>query len=151
MPKNRKHKKGKKKSSSSSSSSSRSSSSSSRSVPISYVSKKSKTKSGSKSNSSSISLSKQIEKIAFRNDLYSENEKNINDNYQMNPKSQELTKCYICLNASIDPVICRFCGNIACRSCTQNWMKTDSKCGCCRKYLNSDDLISPPIIKNLNK
>ena len=151
MPKNRKHKKGKKKSSSSSSSSSRSSSSSSRSVPISYVSKKSKTKSGSKSNSISISLAKQIEKIAFRNDLYSENEKNINNNYQMNPKSQELTKCYICLNASIDPVICRFCGNIACRSCTQNWMKTDSKCGCCRKYLNSDDLISPPIIKNLNK
>ena len=67
MPKNRKHKKGKKKSSSSSSSSSRSSSSN-RSIPISYFSEAS----GSKSNSILIDPSKQIEKIAFRNDLYSE-------------------------------------------------------------------------------
>ena len=58
--------------------------------------------------------------------------------------------CYICLNPSINPVICRFCGNIACKKCFTKWVKEHFKCGCCRKNISTHDLISPPIINRIN-
>ena len=57
---------------------------------------------------------------------------------------------YICLNQTVDPVICRFCGNMACEKCFYRWIETNSKCAVCRKNIKKEDLISPPIIKNLN-
>ena len=68
----------------------------------------------------------------------------------INNNTQEITKCFICLNFSDDPVICRFCGNMACKKCFNRWIQDNHKCGCCRKQMDKNDLISPPIIKNLN-
>ena len=71
-----------------------------------------------------------------------------NNNNNNNPK--DLTKCYICLNISTDPVICRFCGNISCKKCLNSWIRNNNKCGCCRKQITKNDIISLPILKNIN-
>ena len=63
----------------------------------------------------------------------------------------DLIKCYICLNPSKDPAICRYCGNIACKKCFSKWINTHYKCGCCRKNITKEDLISPPIIGKINE
>ena len=78
------------------------------------------------------------------------NQNNLNNQNIQNEDYNDLIKCYICLNPSISPVICRFCGNIACRSCFTKWVNTHFKCGCCRKNMTSFDLISPPIIGKIN-
>ena len=62
----------------------------------------------------------------------------------------DLIKCYICLNTSVNPVICRYCGNIACKICFYKWLESHSKCGCCRRNISEFDLISPPIISKIN-
>ena len=93
--------------------------------------------------------SEKIKKKIKINDSYSSNEGEfLSNNTNQIPK--ELTKCYICLNQSVDPVICRFCGNMACKKCFHRWIETNNKCAVCRKNLKKEDLISPPIIKNLN-
>ena len=81
----------------------------------------------------------------------SKQEKNNINNDNINKISEDLTECYICLNQSKDPVICRFCGNMACKKCFYKLLKEkNKKCGCCRKELTKEDLISPPIIKNIS-
>ena len=83
--------------------------------------------------------------------INNDNNNNIINNDNILKNSEDLTKCYICLNKSLDPVICRFCGNMACKKCFKKWLKNENKkCGCCRKELKEDDLISPPIIKNIS-
>lgn len=62
----------------------------------------------------------------------------------------DLIKCYICLQPSQNPVICRYCGNIACKTCFYKWVETHHKCGCCRKNISKHELISPPIIGKIN-
>ena len=91
------------------------------------------------------SSSEKIKKKIKINKSYSSNS---GEFYNQNPN--DLTKCYICLNQTVDPVICRFCGNMACEKCFYRWIETNSKCAVCRKNIKKEDLISPPIIKNLN-
>ena len=64
---------------------------------------------------------------------------------------EQLIKCYICLNPSKEPVICRFCGNVACKNCFYKWINIHYNCGICRKYITKKDLISPPIIGKINE
>lgn len=63
----------------------------------------------------------------------------------------KLIKCYICFNPSNNPVICRYCGNIACKNCFYKWINNHYNCGCCRKNITIKDLISPPIINKINE
>ena len=91
---------------------------------------------------------RKVEDDSPSDDSYNEKNDNINNNTNQNP--EELTKCYICLNQSVNPVICRFCGNMACKKCFTKWIETNSKCAVCRKNIKKEDLISPPIIKNIN-
>ena len=70
---------------------------------------------------------------------------------QENLEYGDLIKCYICLNPSKDPSICRHCGNIACKKCFSKWINTHYKCGCCRKNITKEDIISPPIIGKINE
>ena len=78
-----------------------------------------------------------------------------NKNKNKNKKEFEdfnvLIKCYICFNTSKDPVICRFCGNVACKNCFYKWINIHHNCGICRKYITKNDLISPPIIGKINE
>ena len=76
-----------------------------------------------------------------------EEQNNINKEFK---DYNDLIKCYICLNPSKDPVICRFCGNIACGKCFRLWVNEKNKCGCCRKKITNNDLISPPILEKIN-
>ena len=62
---------------------------------------------------------------------------------------EDLIRCYICLLPSNNPVICRYCGNIACKTCFYKWVESHAKCGCCRKRIIKSDLISPPIIEKI--
>ena len=95
------------------------------------------------------SSSEKIKKKIKINGSYSSNSGEFySSNINQNPN--DLTKCYICLNQTVDPVICRFCGNMACEKCFYRWIETNSKCAVCRKNIKKEDLISPPIIKNLN-
>ena len=100
--------------------------------------------------SPSYSESSKIKEKCSNNSSDSDNTNNINNNNYMNQNTEELIKCFICLNQSINPVICRFCGNMACKICFNKWIRNNSKCGCCRKKISKEDLISPPIIKNIN-
>ena len=112
--------------------------------------KSSSSSSSSDSEDSKSSSSSQVKKNIPEEveDSFSGQEKN---NINIYKNSEDLIKCYICLNQSFDPVICRFCGNIACKKCFNQWLKNkNSKCGCCRKNITKDDLIAPPIIKNIN-
>ena len=105
------------------------------------------------SSSEKIKETKRIKKRKFEDDSPSDdsyNEKNDNINNNTNQNPEELTKCYICLNQSVNPVICRFCGNMACKKCFTKWIESNSKCAVCRKNIKKEDLISPPIIKNIN-
>ena len=95
------------------------------------------------------SSSEKIKKKIKINGSYSSNSGEFYSN-NINQNPNELTKCYICLNQTVDPVICRFCGNMACEKCFYRWIETNSKCAVCRKNIKKEDLISPPIIKNLN-
>ena len=95
------------------------------------------------------SSSEKIKKKIKINGSYSSNSGEFYSN-NINQNPNELTKCYICLNQSVDPVICRFCGNMACEKCFYRWIETNNKCAVCRKNIKKEDLISPPIIKNLN-
>lgn len=100
---------------------------------------------------SSSSIDKSETNSKEEEESSSEPEKNNIDNDIIYKNSEDLFKCYICLNKSFDPVICRFCGNIACKKCFKKWLTNKSqKCGCCRKKLTKNDLISLPIIKKLN-
>ena len=51
--------------------------------------------------------------------------------------------------SSVSPVMCRYCGNIACKTCFYRWVEDNYKCGCCRKTISRPDLISPPIIDKI--
>ena len=95
------------------------------------------------------SSSEKIKKKIKINGSYSSNSGEFYSN-NINQNPNDLTKCYICLNQTVDPVICRFCGNMACEKCFYRWIETNSKCAVCRKNIKKEDLISPPIIKNLN-
>jgi hypothetical protein len=85
---------------------------------------------------------------------YNEKRSNNHEEEKYNKENFEygnLIKCFICLNPSINPVICRYCGNIACEKCFSKWLNTQNKCGCCRKYMARNDLIAPPIIGKINE
>lgn len=41
----------------------------------------------------------------------------------INESLSDFTKCYICLNFSKEPIICRYCGNLACKKCLDKWKK----------------------------
>lgn len=105
--------------------------------------------SSEESEESSSSEKIKIKKKIKINGSYSSNSGEFYSN-NINQNPNDLTKCYICLNQTVDPVICRFCGNMACEKCFYRWIETNSKCAVCRKNIKKEDLISPPIIKNLN-
>ena len=71
------------------------------------------------------------------------------ENNKRNEEYEDLIRCYICLQPSNIPVICRYCGNIACKTCFYKWVESHGKCGCCRKKIKKIDLISPPIIEKM--
>jgi len=116
-------------------------------------SKKSRSKSFSSDSSSSKNESTKIipKKKPINCDGLSDSEKEFDSNGNKNNNNpKDLTKCYICLNISTDPVICRFCGNISCKKCLNSWIRNNNKCGCCRKQITKNDIISLPILKNIN-
>ena len=116
-------------------------------------SKKSRSKSFSSDSSSSKNESTKIipKKKPTNCDGLSDSEKEFDSNGNKNNNNpKDLTKCYICLNISTDPVICRFCGNISCKKCLNSWIRNNNKCGCCRKQITKNDIISLPILKNIN-
>lgn len=79
------------------------------------------------------------------------NKKKQEENKKVIEEFDDLIKCYICFSPSKNPVICRHCGNIACKTCFYKWINIHYNCGCCRKYITKNDLISPPIIDKINE
>ena len=71
------------------------------------------------------------------------------DLININTDISDFTKCYICLNFSKEPIICRYCGNLACKKCLDKWKKNNDKCGVCRKIIPKDDVIPPIIMKKI--
>ena len=78
-----------------------------------------------------------------------EKQKLNNEKSKQEQEFNDLIKCYICLNPAKSPVICRFCGNIACKQCFYKWLYTCNHCGYCRKKISHNDLISPPILSKI--
>ena len=66
------------------------------------------------------------------------------DLVNINTDISDFTKCYICLNFSKEPIICRYCGNLACKKCLDKWKKNNDKCGVCRKIIPKDDTVRMP-------
>ena len=58
-------------------------------------------------------------------------------------------KCYICMDKLKKPRICKFCNRPACEFCLENWFKTKSQCGFCRKKISFEDTIEIPIINDI--
>ena len=108
--------------------------------------------------SHSSNLSDDLEGKSFGEEFSSEEElsneipcKKINyiNNYT---EYNQLIKCVICLNPSKDPVMCRFCGNVACKDCFLSRIRNNRRCGGCYKSITNNDLVPAPIlgkIKNL--
>ena len=113
-------------------------------------SNKSRSRSKSSSHDSSLSKENPPKKKPQESNTSSDSEKELYNSMINNNNSKDLTKCYICLNTSTDPVICRFCGNISCKKCLNSWIRNNNKCGCCRKQISKKDIISLPILKNIN-
>lgn len=70
------------------------------------------------------------------------------DNYT---EYNKLIKCFICLNPSKDPFMCRFCGNIACEDCFLSRIRNNRRCGSCYKSITNNDLVPSPILGKLKK
>ena len=113
-------------------------------------SNKSRSRSKSSSHDSALSKENPPKKKPQESNTSSDSEKELYNSNINNNNSKDLTKCYICLNTSTDPVICRFCGNISCKKCLNSWIRNNNKCGCCRKQISKKDIISLPILKNIN-
>ena len=80
-------------------------------------------------------------------------EKNVNNqnkkNNENNPEFNIPVKCYICSNYPVEPLMCRFCSNIACEKCFLDKSKYNIRCKCCFRKLIKEDLVPIPILSKI--
>ena len=129
--------------------------------------RRSSSSSSEESKESSKSKSSDRSSRSERSEKSERSERSSSDSYQVKKKQEpkqekfesvdiintysiDFTKCYICLNFCTEPIICRYCGNLACKNCLNKWMKENEKCGVCRNNIIKNDIISPIIMKRIN-
>ena len=65
----------------------------------------------------------------------------------------DLTKCFICLSPTIDPLTCPKCNNFACKKCLEAYFggATKKKCPLCKQDINYNELRENKIIKDIEE
>ena len=70
---------------------------------------------------------------------------------EMENKIRNFLKCFICLTKVTKPKMCKFCKNICCEACINNWLINHDTCVKCKHKITSDEMINLPFLDDMSK
>ena len=89
------------------------------------------------------------DKDKFQNSI-DNSEKKINEE-EMENKIRNFLKCSICLTKVTKPKMCKFCKNICCEACINNWLINHDYCTKCKHTITSEEMINLPFLDDMSK
>ena len=94
-----------------------------------------------------------IDNLDLKNSYVLLDELNDSLNKKISDSVIDLTKCFICLSQTIDPLTCPKCNNFACKKCLEAYFggTTKKKCPLCKQDINYNELRENKIIKDIEE